>query len=83
MRPNVPDSLRFLAIEQLGGNHDAAWEKVLHSIKTGATALYHVNGASIWEYRKVRNVEPSGVNAKRFSGSSANTPTVSKARCRR
>ncbi len=50
LRTGVPGSLRFFAIEELGENHYPAWEKVLHSVKTGAIAFNHVYGASKWQY---------------------------------
>src|ERR1039457_952974 len=36
LRTDVPGSLRFFAIEELGENHYPAWEKVLYSVRTGA-----------------------------------------------
>jgi hypothetical protein len=50
LRTDVAGSLRFFAIEELGENHYPAWEKVLHSVKTGAIAFNHVYGASKWQY---------------------------------
>jgi hypothetical protein len=50
LRTDVPGSLRYLAIEELGENHYPAWEKVLYSVKTGATAFDHVYGMSKWQY---------------------------------
>ena len=50
LRTDVPGSLRFFAIEELGENHYPAWEKVLYSVKTGAIAFDHVYGASKWQY---------------------------------
>jgi hypothetical protein len=50
LRTDIPGSLSFFAIEELGENHYPAWEKVLHSVKTGAIAFNHVYGASKWQY---------------------------------
>jgi len=50
LQTGIPGSLRFFAIEELGENHYPAWEKVLHSVKTGAIAFNHVYGASKWQY---------------------------------
>jgi len=47
---DVPGSLRFFAIEELGENHYPAWEKVLYSLQTGAIAFDHVYGESKWQY---------------------------------
>ena len=50
LRTDVPGSLRYFAVEELGENHYPAWEKVLHSVETGAIAFNHVYGASKWQY---------------------------------
>jgi len=50
LRTDVPGSLRFFAIEELGENHYPAWEKLLYSLKSGAIAFDHVYGASKWQY---------------------------------
>lgn len=50
LRSDVPGSLRLLASELLGGNHYAAWEQLLYSVKTGAIAFDHVFGVSRWQY---------------------------------
>jgi hypothetical protein len=50
LRTDVPGSLRFFAIEELGENHYSAWEKMLYSVNTGAIAFDHVYGASKWQY---------------------------------
>jgi hypothetical protein len=50
LRSDVPASLRLLATEVLGRNHYAAWEQLLYSVKTGATAFDHVFGVSKWQY---------------------------------
>ncbi len=47
---DVPGSLRFFVIEELGENHYPAWEKVLYSVQTGAIAFDHVYGESKWQY---------------------------------
>jgi hypothetical protein len=50
LRTDVAGSLRYFVIEELGENHYPAWEKVLHSVQTGAIAFDHVYGASKWQY---------------------------------
>lgn len=50
LRTDVPGSLRFIVIEELGENHYPAWEKLLYSLKTGAIAFNHVYGNSKWQY---------------------------------
>ena len=50
LRTDVPGSLRFIAVEELGENHYPAWEKLLYSLNTGAIAFNHVYGKSKWQY---------------------------------
>lgn len=50
LRTDVPGSLRFVVIEELGENHYTAWEKLLYSIRTGDIAFNHIYGKSKWEY---------------------------------
>jgi hypothetical protein len=50
LRTDVSGSLRYFAIEELGENHYPAWERVLHSVETGAIAFNHVYGVSKWQY---------------------------------
>lgn len=57
LRSDVPGSLRLLAIELLGRNHHAAWEQLLFSVKTGATAFDHVFGVSRWQYNAEHPME--------------------------
>jgi hypothetical protein len=50
LRTDVPGSLRYFAIEELGENHYTAWEQVLHSVTTGGIAFNHVFGKSLWQH---------------------------------
>ena len=50
LRTDVPGSLRFFVMEELGGNHYAAWEKLLYSVQTGEIAFNHLYGMSKWQY---------------------------------
>jgi 2-polyprenyl-3-methyl-5-hydroxy-6-metoxy-1,4-benzoquinol methylase len=50
LRADVPGSLRFIVIEELGENHYPAWAKLLYSLNSGAIAFNHVYGKSKWEY---------------------------------
>jgi len=47
---DAPGSLRHFAIEVLGQNHYNAWDRVMYSVKTGATAFNHVYGVSKWQF---------------------------------
>lgn len=47
---DAPGSLRHFALEVLGQNHYYAWEKIMCSVKTGATAFNHAYGVSTWQF---------------------------------
>jgi hypothetical protein len=51
LRTDVPGSLRFFAMAQLGEDHYPAWTDFLHSVKTGAIAFNHVFGMDVWQWR--------------------------------
>ncbi|MEA2735137.1 MAG: hypothetical protein QOE14_1588 [Humisphaera sp.] len=50
LRTTVPGSLRATAIVELGEDHYAAWENILHSIRTGETAFDNKFGVPIWKF---------------------------------
>lgn len=50
LRTDVHGSLRYFAMEELGGNHYRAWERVLDSLETGGVAFELVYGSSKWKY---------------------------------
>jgi spermidine synthase len=70
LRTDVPGSLRFFAIEELGENHYPAWEKILYSLKSGAIAFDHVHSASKWQYMAQHLDEAAIFNAAMASFSS-------------
>jgi|SRR5581483_7195821 len=70
LRTDVPGSLRFFAVEELGENHYPAWEQVLHSVRTGATAFNQVYGTSKWQYMTEHPDEAAIFNAAMASFSS-------------
>jgi SAM-dependent methyltransferase len=49
LRPDVPGSMRAMAIAQLG-DHYKAWGHLLHSVKTGEIAFDHLEGMPVWKY---------------------------------
>jgi spermidine synthase len=71
LRTDVPGSLRYFAIEELGENHYPAWERVLHSVETGAIAFDHVYGVSKWQYMAEHSDEARIFDAAMSSFSSA------------
>jgi hypothetical protein len=50
LRSDRPESLRALVISELGGAHYQAWGDLLHSLRTGETAMDHALGMTVWEY---------------------------------
>ena len=50
LQTNVPGSLRASAIVELGDDHYAAWENLLHSVRTGETAFDAKFGMPIWKF---------------------------------
>ncbi|MCC5617198.1 acetylserotonin O-methyltransferase [Nostoc sp. CHAB 5836] len=50
LQTDVPGSLRFFAISELGQVHYLGWDNLLHSIKTGEIAFDHIAGMSVWDY---------------------------------
>lgn len=50
LRTNVPGSVRWFTISELGEEHYPAWGDLLHSVKTGEIAFDHVFGMDIWEF---------------------------------
>lgn len=50
LRTNVPGSVRWFAISELGEEHYPAWGALMHSIKTGDIAFDHVFGTDVWTF---------------------------------
>ncbi len=50
LRSDVPGSLRYTAISELGEDHYAAWEEILYSVRTGRTAFCRRFGTQVWQY---------------------------------
>jgi hypothetical protein len=76
---DVPGSLRFFAIEELGENHYPAWEKLLHSVQTGDIAFNHVYGESKWQYMTKHPEEATVFNRAMASFSSVVAAAVAAA----
>ena len=51
LRSDVPNSLRALAIRNLGDERYQAWGDLMHNVRTGETAFDHVFGMGVWEYQ--------------------------------
>jgi ubiquinone/menaquinone biosynthesis C-methylase UbiE len=64
LRTNVPGSVRWFAISELGEEHYPAWGDLMHSVKTGDIAFDHAFGMDIWEFFRTH---PE--NAKLFNDS--------------
>ncbi len=50
LQTDAPESLRFMAIAELGLEHYLGWGNLLHSVKTGKTAFDRATGMSLWDY---------------------------------
>jgi hypothetical protein len=50
LRSDVPNSLRALAIINLGEERYRAWGDLMHSVQTGEIAFNHAFGMGLWEY---------------------------------
>ncbi|OUL26428.1 methyltransferase [Nostoc sp. 106C] len=50
LQTDVPGSLRFFAISELGTDHSIGWNNLLHSLKTGGIAFDNAAGMNVWEY---------------------------------
>jgi O-methyltransferase domain/Dimerisation domain len=50
LRSDVPNSLRALAIANLGEERYRAWGGLMHSVRTGEIAFNQVFGMGLWEY---------------------------------
>lgn len=79
LRTDVPGSLRFFAIEELGENHYPAWEKLLDSVKSGTTAFHQVYGTTKWQYMTEHPEEAGIFNAAMASFSSVVAPAIVQA----
>lgn len=76
LRTDVPGSLRMLASELLGGNCYKAWEHLLHSVETGATAFDYVFGVNKWEYNANHPNEARAFDDAMASFNSVITPAI-------
>ena len=70
LRTNVPGSVRWFTISELGEEHYPAWGDLMHSVKTGGIAFDHVFGMDVWEFfgshpenAKIFNDSMSGMTA--------------------
>ncbi len=73
LQSDVPGSLRFLAMTELGEEHYPAWEDLLYSVQTGETAFNHVFGMPNWDFW-AKNPD----NANTFNRAMANVTAVTE-----
>jgi len=50
LKSDIPDSMRYVAMAQMGDDHSLGWSNGLHSLKTGEIAFDAVTGMSAWDY---------------------------------
>ena len=69
---DVPGSLRWFTISELGQEHYPAWGNLLHSVKTGEIAFDNFFGADVWKYFQ-QNPEDAAIFNNSMSGMTAAT----------
>jgi hypothetical protein len=50
LKSDIPDSMRYVAMAQMGDDHSLGWSNGLHSLKTGEIAFDALTGMSVWDY---------------------------------
>jgi hypothetical protein len=50
LKSDIPDSMRYVAMAQMGDDHSLGWSNGLHSLKTGEIAFDAATGMSAWDY---------------------------------
>jgi hypothetical protein len=67
LKSDVPGSMRYVAIAQMGEDHSLGWSNGLHSLKTGETAFDAAAGMSVWDYY-ARHLEAGQVFSQSMTG---------------
>ena len=71
LQSNSPDSMRYIAMAQMGYEHSLGWTNGLHSLRTGEIAFDAAAGMSVWDHY-ARHPE----DAQIFSQSMTNVGTA-------
>ncbi|MBD2310032.1 methyltransferase [Chroococcidiopsis sp. FACHB-1243] len=50
LQSHSPESMRYVAMAQMGEDHSLGWSNELHSLRTGETAFDAATGMSAWDY---------------------------------
>lgn len=50
LQSHSPESMRYVAMAQMGDDHSLGWSNGLHSLRTGETAFDAATGMSSWDY---------------------------------
>jgi O-methyltransferase domain/Dimerisation domain len=50
LKSDIPGSMRYVVIAQMGEDHSLGWSNGLHSLRTGETAFDAAAGMSVWDY---------------------------------
>ena len=69
---DVPGSLRWFAVSELGQEHYPAWGNLMHSLKTGDIAFDNFFGVDVWKYFQ-QNPEDAAVFNNSMSNMTAAT----------
>lgn len=69
---DVPGSLRWFAVSELGQEHYPAWGNLMHSLKTGDIAFDNFFGVDVWQYFQ-QNPEDAAIFNNSMSNMTAAT----------
>ena len=69
---DVPGSLRWFTVSELGQEHYPAWGNLMHSVKTGEIAFDNFFGADVWKYFQ-QNPDDAAIFNNSMSGATAAT----------
>ena len=50
LKSDIPGSMRYVAMAEMGEDHSLGWSNGLHSLKTGETAFDAAAGMSVWDH---------------------------------
>lgn len=67
LQSDVPSSMRYVAMAQMGVEHSLGWSNGLHSLRTGETAFDAAAGVSVWDYY-VQHPEAGQVFSQSMTG---------------
>ncbi len=67
LKSDLPHSMKWLVMAELGQEHYRGWGNLIHSLKTGKIAFDETEGESVWEYYQ-KNPEDGKTFMKAMTG---------------